>query len=323
MARSRLPTRGRKPDAMNAGAVTQAGLTVQDVQVWLNRWGVLAHSVYERLSRPVAAASAFRARHRRLRLARPANGGRGPRLKALFGAGLLAHRLGDYRRAEALMRERLALALHLEDAEGVASSLIGLGLNAQGLGDHERAAAAYTEGAELARAGGYIWVLAVAIANLADLAQEQGDYAQAGTRLEESLGLFRELGDERKIVESLVGLGTVASREGRRDEAAALLRESLEYAEALVDKELAIWCLGELAALAVSGGEAERAARLLGAIETLREETGHAATPEERRVDEQTRSALATELGEEHFAAALLIGREMTFEQTVAFALQS
>jgi predicted ATPase len=246
-----------------------------------------------------------------------------PRLKALFGAGLLAHRLGDYRRAHALMQERLALARRLDDAEGVASSLIGLGLNAQGLGDYERAAAAYTEGAELARAGGYTWFLAVAISNLAELALEQGDYAHARALTEESLRLFRELGDERKIVETLVGLGIVASREGSSDEAEALLRESLEYAEALVDKELAIWSLGELAALAVSGGEAERAARLLGAIETLREETGHAAHPEERRVDEQTRSALTSELGEEHFAAALLIGREMTFEQTVAFALRS
>ncbi len=246
-----------------------------------------------------------------------------PRLKALFGAGLLAHRLGDYRGAYALSEERLALARRLDDAEGVASSLIGLGMNAHGLGDYEQAAAAFTEGAALARAGGYSWILAVAISNLADLALEQGDYAQARARVDESLGLFRELGDERKIVESLVGLGIVASREGSRDEAEALLCESLEYAEALVDKELAIWSLGELAALAVSGGDAERAARLLGAIETLREETGHAAQPDERRRDEQMRSALASELGEEHFAAALRIGRGMTFEQTVAYALQS
>jgi tetratricopeptide (TPR) repeat protein len=227
------------------------------------------------------------------------------RLKALFGASLLAHRLGDYPSAYAFTQERLALARRLEDAEGVASSLIGLGMNAHGLGDYERAAAAFTEGAELARAGGYTWFLAVAIGNLADLSVEQGDYAQARARFEESLELFREVGDERKIVEDLVALGIVASREGRRDEAEA------------------IWCLGELAALAVAAGEAERAARLLGAIETLREETGHAAQPDERRAEEQTRSALASELGEEHFAAAVLIGREMTFEQTVAYALPS
>ena len=245
-----------------------------------------------------------------------------PRLKALFGAALLAHRLGDYRHAEALMQERLALARHLEDAEGVASSRVGIGMNALALGDQERAAVSYAEGAELARAGGYLWVLAVATNNLANLAQEQGDYAHAGTLQEESLRLFRELGDERKIAEGLVGLGQLASREGRRDEAASLLCESLEYAEALVDKEIAIWCLEELAPLALSGCEAERGATLLGAIETLREETGHAATPGERRLDEQTRIALGNELGKEQLAAALLIGREMTFEQTMVFGLQ-
>ena len=55
---------------------------------------------------------------------------------------------------------------------------------------------------------------------------------------------------------------------------------------------------------------------------TLREETGHAATPGERRLDEQTRIALGDELGKEQLAAALLIGREMTFEQTMVFGLQ-
>jgi predicted ATPase/class 3 adenylate cyclase len=246
-----------------------------------------------------------------------------PRLKALFGAALLAHRLGDYQRGEALMQERLALARVLDDAEAVASSLIGVGLNAQGLGDDERAAAAYMEGAELARAGGYTWFLAVAIGNLGDVALEQGDYAHARALTEESLGLFRQLGDERKIAERVVQLGIVASREGRSDEAETLLRESLDYAEALVDKELAIWCLGELAALALSKGEAERAARLTGAVERLREETGLAPFLDERRLGEQTRNALTAVLGEKHLAAALAIGREMKFEKAVAYALQT
>jgi tetratricopeptide (TPR) repeat protein len=245
------------------------------------------------------------------------------RLKALFGAGLLAHRLGDYSSAYALSQERLALARRLGNAEGVASSMIGLGMNAHGLGDYEGAAAAYTEGAELARAGGYTWFLAVGNSNLGDLVLEQGDYPAARALVEESLHLFRELGDERKVVESLVSLGIVASREGRRDDAEAHFREGLAYAEARVDKEVAIWCLGELAALAVSGGEAERGARLVGAIDTLRDETGHAPHPDERRVDEQTRRALASELGEEHFGVAMAIGREMTFERTVAYALHT
>ena len=52
------------------------------------------------------------------------------RLKALFGAALLLHRLGDYHRAEARMQERLVLARVLDDAEAVASSLNGIGMNA-------------------------------------------------------------------------------------------------------------------------------------------------------------------------------------------------
>ena len=246
-----------------------------------------------------------------------------PRLKALFGAGLLAHRLGEYQRAAELGQERLELARQLGDAESVASSMIALGLAADGLGDHEQAAAAWVESAELARAGGYTWFLAVAIGNLSELAREQGDYAQARALTEESLGLFRHLGDERKIVESLVRLGIVASREGRSDEAETLLRESLEYARARIDKELAIWCLEELAALALSKGRTERAARLIGAIERLRQETGHVAQGDERRLNERTRNGFASKLDEKHLAAAFAIGREMTFEQSVAYALQN
>jgi len=246
-----------------------------------------------------------------------------PRLKALFGAGLLAHRLGEYQRAAELGQERLELARQLGDAESVASSMIALGLAADGLGDHERAAAAWVESAELARAGGYTWFLAVAIGNLSELAREQGDYARARAQTEESLGLFRQLGDERKIVESLVRLGIVASREGRSEEAEMLLRESLEYAQARIDKELAIWCLEELAALALSKGHMERAAGLVGAIERLRQETGHVAQGDERRLNQRTRNGLASELDEKHLAAALAIGREMTFEQSVAYALQN
>ena len=190
--------------------------------------------------------------------------------------------------------------------------------DAHGLGDHERAGAAYTESAELARAGGYTWILAVATDNLGDLLRGAGRLRAGESSLRGSprtLPPARRRENGRHVL--VVNLGILAAREGRNDEAEALLRQSLECARALVDKELAIWCLRELPALAVSKGDAERAARLTGAMETLREETGHVPEPDEQRLNEQTRNALASELGEEHLAAALAIGREMTFEQAV------
>ena len=121
----------------------------------------------------------------------------------------------------------------------------------------------------------------------------------------------------------LYNLGSVAAREGRNDEAEALLHESLEGARLLLDKEVVIWCLEELAALAVSRGDGERAAKLTGSIETLREETGHAPQPDERRLNEQTRTALTSGLSPEPLAAALALGREMTFEEVVDYALHT
>jgi tetratricopeptide (TPR) repeat protein len=244
-----------------------------------------------------------------------------PRMKALYAAALLAHRLGEYERADMFARERLALARRLEDTEQLAGALVGLGVAANALGDVERETAAYAEAAALARAGGFLWILGVATANLGSSAQEQGEYAQARVRLEESLDIFGRIGADKYIAETLCNLGIVAAREGRYEEAEALLRRSIGRARAVADKETVIWCMEELAALAASGGAAGRAARLTGAVETLREETGHASPPEQRRVDEQTRSALASALDEERLAAALTAGRELTFEQAVAYAL--
>ena len=124
-------------------------------------------------------------------------------------------------------------------------------------------------------------------------------------------------GDEKQALGNLSGLGSVVLREGRNDEATALLRESLDGFGELADKEGVIWSLGHLAAVAAFKGDAERATTLIGAIDTLREETGHVAPPYERRLDEQRRNALASELGEERFAAAHTLGREMTFDHAV------
>ena len=243
------------------------------------------------------------------------------RVKALYAASVLSHRLGDDERADAFAQERLDLARRLGDPEQLAGALVGLGVGANGVGDAERDLAATSEGAELARACGFLWILGVATRNLGSSAQELGNYPQAQAHLEESLDIFKRLGAEKYIAETCCELGVVAARGGKNDQAEALFRRSIERAGELLDNEVAIWCMGELAALAALRGDAERSAKLVGAVEILREQTGHAPTPDERRIDEQTRSALVTELDGESLAAALASGREMPLEQAVAFAL--
>ncbi len=243
------------------------------------------------------------------------------RIKAIHGAALLAHRMGDYSRTEVLAEEWLTLARQYEDSEGVATSLLALGLVAAERGEYERAEALDGEGAEIARKMGHREVLMMAMNNLGDTAMLQGNNDQARLLFQESVDLSCELNDEKHIAAGHVNLGTLALRDGRTDEARDLLSKGLERAHSLGDKEILIWCLESFAALAVSERKGEKAATLLAAVEVLREETGHARQASERQNDEQNQIVLSSELGEDRRAATRASAREMTLDDAINYAL--
>ena len=156
------------------------------------------------------------------------------------------------------------------------------------------------------------------------LALEQGDYVQARARLEEALELFRQLGDERIVVVSLVNLGSLAAREGQqRRGRGAPARGSR------VRRDAGRQGAGDLVPERAGGARALQRRRRAGGQADRRDgdATGgnrtRPARPIEQRLSEQTRNALASELGEERLAVALAVGREMTFEQAMAYALQT
>jgi predicted ATPase len=242
------------------------------------------------------------------------------REKALYGAAVLAHRLGDYERAQAHAEECLTLCRAVGDPERIAAALLALGLMVATRGDGARATAAYLESEELARQGGHLEILAMVVANLGVLASAAGDHEQAQIRFEEALALQRELGDVHGIGINLSNLTGIALRQGRTAHAEALTREALELAQTLADTEVIIGCLENFAEIAAARGKGDRAATLLGAIDVIREETGFALQPFAR--DEHERRLLAV-YDEESFAAARAQGRVMTVEQAVAFALSS
>ena len=151
--------------------------------------------------------------------------------KILYGAAVLAHRLGDYARGEQLAAERLAISRARDDQKLIASSLLCLGLMVASKGEHERALALYTEGADVARKGGEKVILGMTINNLGDLALNQGDYETARSRFEEVLAL--EISDTHGIAVVLSNLGEVARMQGRIEEAKALTHEALSLAHSL------------------------------------------------------------------------------------------
>jgi len=242
--------------------------------------------------------------------------------KILYGAAVLANRLGDYDRAEELAAERLAITRARGDPKLIASSLLLLGVTVASRGEHERASALFAEGADLAREEGDKFVLAMALGNLGDLALIQGDDETARSLYEEALALFREISDTHGSAIGLWKLGELGRKQGQIDEAKALAYEALGLAHALGDKEVIIWCLESLAEQTVSEGQADRTARLLGASEALREDTGQAPDLSEQSHLEHTMALLGLELDEEHLAAARAEGRAMTLDEAVAYALE-
>jgi predicted ATPase len=242
--------------------------------------------------------------------------------KILYGAAVLAHRLGDYDRAEELATERLVISRALGDLKLIASSLLCLGLMVHTKGEHERALALYTEGADLARKEGDKVVLAMIVANLGTLAYSQGDYVTARSRFEEDVALYREIADPHGLAVSLLNLGGLARKQGQIDEARAFGHEALDLAHGLGDKEAMMACLEGLGEQAASEGRADRAARLLGASDALREDTGHARQPLQLTELEHFMALLAAELDEEHLTAARAEGHAMTLDEAVAYALE-
>lgn len=76
------------------------------------------------------------------------------------------------------------------------------------------------------------------------------------------------------------------------------------------------------ALLALTVGQMDRAARLLGAADALRETIGQPLSPSERAGVDVDVATVRTALGDDAFTAAWAVGRAMSLEEVIAYALE-
>jgi predicted ATPase/class 3 adenylate cyclase len=243
------------------------------------------------------------------------------RATALDGAGFLALVLGDRLRATTLLEHGLALFRDLADARGIARSLGRLGLVARNAGAYARATALLEESLGLYRGLGDTKGIATALWQLGSVARDRGDYARATPLFAESLALYQDLGDTRGVSIALTDLGLAAHARGESERAATCLEESLALSRGLGDRRHAAEVLEALARVVRAQGQPERAAQLLGAAEALREAVGAPRPAGQRAAYEHDLVGVQACLANQAFAAAWAIGRAMTLEQAVAYAL--
>jgi predicted ATPase/DNA-binding CsgD family transcriptional regulator len=294
-------------------------------------------------------------------LAATQRGPTAPRARALALAGLLAENQGDYRQAEALLRESLAQARQINDEPGVAQTLTLLGLVARNVGEYKEATALLEDGLATARGCGEPWIEMVSLLWLGSVARYQGeihratellDASLAASRalgdeiirlrilshrgmvahaqgqdqratelLEESLALSRQVGSKWGTAVALTDLGIVASAQGAADRATAYSLDGLMLFRDLGDRWGMARGLHNLGRLAAAAGDFERAARLYVASSLVRKAIGAPPRLSERPDYERDLAAVRARLGEAAFAAASAAGQAMSLEATVDYAL--
>jgi non-specific serine/threonine protein kinase len=236
---------------------------------------------------------------------------------------LIALEQGDVDRAADAAQEALALDRESRDEEGTAQSMLLLADIAAYSDDLDSAARLWTESADFSRRRGQRLELAIALYNLAHVARLQEQPVLAEAFFEESHANFREAEDVQGQAGTFMGLAQIASERGDLERAESLLAvatelfASIRFVAGLLDS------LELHATRFERQGQPEAAARLWSARSTLGQELGREADhPLELAAHDEVVARVRAALGDEAFERAWELGRAMTLEQAVTFALE-
>jgi DNA-binding CsgD family transcriptional regulator len=161
----------------------------------------------------------------------------------------------------------------------------------------------------------------VALHNLAQIDRLQRRGATAAARLEEAVALARELGETSLAASGLTTLGHIMLDAADPRRAAAFLAEGLDLAHERGTVGGVVDALEGFARRGTETGEATEAARLFGATGALRDAVGVPYSPADIAYFAPTMERLRHALGEDGFAAAEALGRDLAAEEAMAEAV--
>jgi predicted ATPase/DNA-binding SARP family transcriptional activator len=205
---------------------------------------------------------------------------------ALGGLAVVAHYAGgDYREAQALYLESLAIKRTLGYQHGIAKDLNNLGNLACNLQEFEQAIIYYEESLVIKRDIGVPLGVAITLSNLGTAYQELGQYERAVALYRESMVISQQLGDDIGVLFCLANLAEVSHLQGEYRLAERQWRRALRLSLAVQTPDRLLYCMTGLASFwadpAVTTAYRPQAAAMLyyvqahpGCNQSVREKSG-------------------------------------------------
>ncbi len=242
-------------------------------------------------------------------------------VKAKHGLSVLLWVMGEVQEAEDLTRQSADEARKLGHPALLASQLRMLTQLASHSGLTDEAIRLAEESVLHARNSGDDWSLASSLGSLGYILVAQ-QWERAEPLLVESAALFEKAKDDLELSGPFRALGYIALNRQKPREALALFKRGI----AICQTYPGTWFLARgvegLASALCGLGEYRAAATLIGVSEKLRANLGSAAQPQFQWIYEQAKRTCRLECGDAPFNEAIAIGRGMTREQAVSFALE-
>jgi predicted ATPase/DNA-binding SARP family transcriptional activator len=267
-------------------------------------------------------STADKAAHEALALWRGANDPHKIVLSLQF-LSTIAYSREDYPEAARLLDEGLKLAAELDDPLLLARILNSQGNVAMETHDWPRAEANFSESLTLHRKLNDKRRIASTLNNLGLVARYCGDMTKAKILLEEDLVLCRDLSDRSGVAIALLNIATVSRLAGRLDDAGTALYEALGLASNVHNRRAVAWCIKETGHLMCAKKSFAIAVKILAASESLRTTIGISFKPADPGELNSDSSAARSAIGIEKYDVAWTEGSSLTYDQTVAEALNA
>ena len=245
------------------------------------------------------------------------------RSRALLGASSLARVQGDYETSKRQSRLALDLARATSDWSVVGSALNTLANIAVDEGDLDTASVLVEEALEAFWLGDDKPGVRNAIGTRGYIALTRGDLDEAAALCEESFRLASEIGDEEGMAVARLNFGLASLGRNRLDEASAAFVRGLQLAAGLGYRDWVAYAQEGIAAVSASRGRTDQALRLLALAAAMRGEIGTQRDPVEQEIHDKTLGAVGESFSQEAIDAAFEEARQSTFDEAVAYALES